>query len=91
MKRIMIGLLAGGAVLFVVPEAMARPHHHRDNDGLRLAAGIVNLVKTVVTPVPTKVVQRLLYDRSNYFTFSLAVRQEAINNLRMFPQSFSVY
>ena len=45
----MIGLL-GTAVLFVnVPETMAKGHHHH-NDGLHLAAGIVNLVKAVITP-----------------------------------------
>ena len=56
MKKIIIGLVGAAAMLTVMPEAMARPHHrHHDNDGLRLAAGIVNLVKTVVAPAPVVV------------------------------------
>ena len=47
--------------LAVVPETMAAPHGHkghkghRDNDGLRLAAGIVHLVKSVIAPAPVVV------------------------------------
>ena len=60
MKKLLIGL-AGAAVMFTaIPEAAAGPHHHRGhhhrgNDGLRLAAGIVHLVKEVVAPAPVVV------------------------------------
>ena len=53
MKKIMIGLLGTAAMLVVVPETMAKDHHH--NEGLHLAAGIVNLVKAVIAPTPVVV------------------------------------
>ena len=54
-------LTAGMAVALFGANAYAagpKPHHHGHdrNDGLALAAGIVNLVKTVLTP-PVTVVQ----------------------------------
>ena len=54
----MITLLGAAAMLIAVPETMAGHHgHHRDkgNDGLRLAAGIVNLVKEIIAPTPNVV------------------------------------
>ena len=53
-KKIMI-LLGAAAMLFAVPETMAGHHGHRPdkgNDGLKLAAGIVHLVKEAITPAP---------------------------------------
>ena len=56
MKKLCIGLIGAAAMLAVIPETMARPHHgHHHNDGLALAAGIVNLVRTVVAPAPVVV------------------------------------
>ena len=55
MKKMMIGLVGMATVMFAAPETMAAPHghkHDRGNDGLRLAAGIVHLVKEVVAPTP---------------------------------------
>ena len=55
MKKMTIGLFAIAAMLVAVPEAMADhhgKHHGKGNDGLRLAAGIVNLVKEIVAPAP---------------------------------------
>lgn len=48
-------LLGAAAMLFAVPETMADHHGHRPqkgNDGLKLAAGIVHLVKEAITPAP---------------------------------------
>ena len=53
-----IATLGAAMMLAVVPETMAAPHGHkghRDNDGLRLAAGIVHLVKSVFAPAPVVV------------------------------------
>ena len=55
MKKLCIGLIGAAAMLAVVPETMARPHHGHHNDGLALAAGIVNLVKAVIAPTPVVV------------------------------------
>jgi hypothetical protein len=55
MKKMMIAVVGMAAMLVAVPETMAAPHggrHHRGNDGLRLAAGIVNLVQQVINPAP---------------------------------------
>ena len=55
MKKMTIGLLAVAAMMLTVPEAVAGhhgKHHEKGNDGLRLAAGIVNLVKEIITPAP---------------------------------------
>ena len=55
MKKMMITLLAAAAMLIAVPETMAGHHgHQRDkgNNGLKIAAGIVNLVKNIVAPAP---------------------------------------
>ena len=53
MKKMMFVLLGAAAMLFAVPETMAGHHdHHKGNDGLRLAAGIVNLVKEIIAPAP---------------------------------------
>ena len=55
MKKMTIGLLAAAAMMLTVPEAVAGhhgKHHEKGNDGLRLAAGIVNLVKEIITPAP---------------------------------------
>ena len=53
MKKMMIVLLGAAAMLFAVPETFAGHHgHHKGNDGLRLAAGIVNLVEAAITPAP---------------------------------------
>ena len=49
MKKLTIGLFAAAAMLIAVPEAMAG-HHGKCNDGLRLAAGIVNLAKEIAEP-----------------------------------------
>ena len=58
MKKLIVGLLGTAAMLVVVPETMAKPHHHdHDNDGLNLAAGIVNLVRAVIAPAPVVVKQ----------------------------------
>ena len=56
MKKVWIGMIGAAAMLAFVPETMARPHHGHDNDGLALAAGIVNLVKSVIAPAPKVVV-----------------------------------
>ena len=51
----MIAFVGMAAMLVAVPETMAAPHggkHHKGNDGLRLAAGIVHLVKEVINPAP---------------------------------------
>ena len=61
MKKMMIGLVGMATVMFAAPETMAAPHghkHDRGNDGLRLAAGIVHLVKEVVAPTPAVVTPR---------------------------------
>lgn len=58
MKKFLIGAVGLGIVLAAAPQAMAGGHHrgrHHDNDGLRLATGIVNLVKAVVAPTPVVV------------------------------------
>ena len=58
MKKMIIATLGAAMMLAVVPETMAAPHGHkghRDNDGLRLAAGIVHLVKSVIAPAPVVV------------------------------------
>ena len=51
-KRVKIAFTA--AVLMAAGTVLAGPghhrHHHRDRDGLDLAAGIVNLVMSVVAP-----------------------------------------
>ena len=55
MKKMTIGLFAVATMLVAVPEAMADhhgKHHGKGNDGLRLAAGIVNLIKEIVAPAP---------------------------------------
>ena len=55
MKKLMIALIGTAAMLLTVPETFAGNHrHHRkaDNDGLRLAAGIVHLVREVIAPTP---------------------------------------
>ena len=55
MKKMTIGLLAAAAMMLTVPEAMAGhhgKHHEKGNDGLKLAAGIVNLVKEIIAPAP---------------------------------------
>ena len=55
MKKMMIAFVGMAAMLVAVPETMAAPHgdkHHKGNDGLRLAAGIVHLVKEVINPAP---------------------------------------
>ena len=60
MKKMMIGLVGMAAVMLAVPETMAAPHgrkHDRGNDGLRLAAGIVHLVREVIAPTPVVVPQ----------------------------------
>ena len=59
MKKMMIALVGMTAILVAVPETMAGHHGHKDkgNDGLRLAAGIVNLVKHALTPTPQVVYQ----------------------------------
>ena len=59
MKKMMIVLVGMTAILVAVPETMAGHHGHKDkgNDGLRLAAGIVNLVKYAITPAPQVVYQ----------------------------------
>ena len=49
MKKLTMGLFAAAAMLIAVPEAMAG-HHGKCNDGLRLAAGIVNLAKEIAEP-----------------------------------------
>ncbi len=59
MKKLTVGLLGMAAMLVVVPETMAAPHggrHGRGNEGLRLAAGIVHLVKDVIAPRPAVIV-----------------------------------
>ena len=53
MKKFWIGLMGMTAMLIVVPETMAGPpkgHHGEHNEGLALAAGIVHLVKEIITP-----------------------------------------
>ena len=57
MKKMMIVLVGMTAMLAVVPETMAGHHKDKGNDGLRLAAGIVNLVKYALTPTPQVVYQ----------------------------------
>ena len=55
MKKLWIGLIAAALMLAMVPETMAGHHGHRrekGNDGLRLAAGIVHLVREVIAPTP---------------------------------------
>jgi hypothetical protein len=44
-----------GAVILCAATVCARPHHHRGNKGLHLAAGIVNLVADVLRPAPVVV------------------------------------
>ena len=59
MKKLTVGLLGMAAMLVVVPETMAAPHggrHGKGNEGLRLAAGIVHLVKEAITPAPQRVI-----------------------------------
>ena len=59
MKKLTVGLLGMAAMLIAVPETMAAPHggrHERGNEGLKLAAGIVHLVKDVLAPAPQVVV-----------------------------------
>lgn len=59
MKKLWIGLIAAALMLAMVPETMAGHHGHRrekGNDGLRLAAGIVHLVKEIIAPAPTVIV-----------------------------------
>lgn len=59
MKKLTVGLLGMAAMLIVVPETMAAPHggrHGKGNEGLRLAAGIVHLVKEAITPAPQRVI-----------------------------------
>ena len=58
MKKLMITLLGAAVMLIAVPETMAGHHgrcRDKGNDGLRLAAGIVNLVKEVIAPAPQAV------------------------------------
>ena len=61
MKKLMFGVLGAAVMMLTVPEAMAKPHdhhrapHHDHNEGLALAAGIVNLVKDVLVPTPVVV------------------------------------
>ena len=58
MKKMMIAFVGMAAMLVAVPETMAAPHggkHHKGNDGLRLAAGIVHLVQGVINPAPVVV------------------------------------
>ena len=55
MKKTLIAAVGFAAMFAFVPETMARHHKHHDNDGLRLAAGIVGLVKAVVAPTPVVV------------------------------------
>ena len=50
----MIGLVGMAAIFAAVPETMAG-NHSGGNDGLRLAAGIVHLVKEVLAPAPAVV------------------------------------
>ena len=57
MKKMMIVLVGATAMLAVVPETMAGHHKDKGNDGLRLAAGIVNLVKQAIAPAPQVVYQ----------------------------------
>ena len=54
MKKMMIGLVGMAAIFAAVPETMAG-NHSGGNDGLRLAAGIVHLVKEVLAPAPAVV------------------------------------
>ncbi len=57
MKKMVIGMIGMAAILVAVPETMAG-NGHRDrggNEGLRLAAGIVHLVKEVIAPTPVVV------------------------------------
>ena len=54
MKKMMIGLVGMAAIFAAVPETMAG-NHCGGNDGLRLAAGIVHLVKEVLAPTPAVV------------------------------------
>ena len=54
MKKMMIGLVGMAAIFAAVPETMAG-NHCGGNDGLRLAAGIVHLVKEVLAPAPAVV------------------------------------
>ena len=56
MKKFVIGFLGAAIVLAATPEAAAGHHGKHHNEGLHLAAGIVNLVKAVLTPAPAVVV-----------------------------------
>ena len=56
MKKLIIGILGAGIVLAAAPEAAAGHHRGHHNEGLHLAAGIINLVKAVFTPAPPVVV-----------------------------------
>ena len=55
MKKVWIGMIGAAAIFAAIPETMAHPGGHHKNDGLALAAGIVNLVKAVVAPTPVVV------------------------------------
>ena len=56
MKKFVIGFLGAAIVLAAAPEAAAGHHGKHHNEGLHLAAGIVNLVKAVFTPAAPVVV-----------------------------------
>ena len=54
MKKTVKYMLFAAAVLVGTTAFAGPPRHHREkgNDGLRLAAGIVNLVTEVIAPAP---------------------------------------
>ena len=48
-------IIAIVSALLIAGGLTARPHHHKHDDGLRLAAGIVGLVANVLAPTPVVV------------------------------------